>query len=43
VAEAVLVEAKNAPVSQESATRAVLAAIGDVPLRRYTSAPRGQT
>lgn len=33
VAEAVLVEAGNAPVSQQGATRAVLASIGDVPLR----------
>lgn len=41
IAEAVLVEAAG-PVSQEGATRAVLAAIGDVPLRRYTSAPREQ-
>jgi cytidine deaminase len=33
IAEAVLVEAGGAPISQEGATRAVLGAIGDVPLR----------
>jgi cytidine deaminase len=48
LAEAVLVEAASS-VSQERATRAVLASIGDVPLRvftlssRYTPASRGQT
>jgi len=41
IADAVLVEAADAPVSQASATRAVLGSIGDVPLRRYTSASRG--
>jgi cytidine deaminase len=33
IAEAVLVEVKAAPVSQAGATRAVLASIGDIPLR----------
>jgi len=41
ITDAVLVELAEAPVSQESATRAVLASISDVPLRRYTSTPRG--
>ena len=43
IAEAVLVEVKDAKASQADAARAVLGAIGDVPLRRYTSTPRGQT
>ncbi|HEV2720361.1 MAG TPA: cytidine deaminase [Thermoanaerobaculia bacterium] len=37
VADAVLVEVKDAKASQADAARAVLAAIGDVPLRLYTS------
>ena len=40
ISDAVLVELAAAPVSQAGATRAVLATISDVPLRRYTSAPR---
>ena len=41
IADAVLVEVADAPVSQAGATQAVLATISDAPLRRYTSAPRG--
>jgi cytidine deaminase len=43
IAEAVLVEVAEGPASQEGATRAVLRAIGDLPLRMYTSASRGKT
>ena len=42
IAEAVLVEVDGV-ISQEGATRAVLRAIGDLPLVRYTSASRGKT